>query len=91
MPEGDKPLDLHLREFSGQVRPTLRPAVKAALLRQPVDLVIPGMWEDWLPFSLVSTVMRPAASYPMLRVRPPSVTLTGRPRYHIDGAAFTVR
>ncbi|KYS32665.1 hypothetical protein AML20_00010 [Escherichia coli] len=35
---------------------------------------------DWLPFSLVSTVMRPAASYPMLRVRPPSVTLTGRPR-----------
>ncbi len=27
-----------------------------------------------------NSVMRPAASYPMLRVSPPSVTLTGRPR-----------
>ncbi|CSP77582.1 Uncharacterised protein [Shigella sonnei] len=42
MPEGDKPLIFTLREFSGQViLVTLRPAVKAALLRQPVDRVIP--------------------------------------------------
>lgn len=39
MPEGDKPLIFTLREFSGQViLVTLRPAVKAALLRQPVYL-----------------------------------------------------
>ena len=79
MPEGDKPLIFTLREFSGQViLVTLRPAVKTALFSQPVHRVIP---ERGLAAVLVGQHGdAPGSVIPMLRVRPPSVTLTGRPR-----------
>lgn len=91
MPEGDKPLIFTLREFSGQViLVTLRPAVKAALLRQPVDRVIP---ERGLAAVLVGQHGDAPGSVIPHAARKTAFRHTHRtPAFIIfDGAAFTVR
>ncbi len=91
MPEGDKPLIFTLREFSGQViLVTLRPAVKAALLRQPVDRVIP---ERGLAAVLVGQHSDAPGSVIPHAARQTAFRHTHRtPAFIIfDCAAFTVR
>ena len=91
MPEGDKPLIFTLREFSGQVIVvTLRPPVKAALLRQPVHRVIP---ERGLAAVLVGQHGGATGGVIPHAARQSAFRHTHRtPAFIIfDGAAFTVR
>ncbi|CTS43975.1 hypothetical protein BvCmsG79A_01774 [Escherichia coli] len=91
VPEGDKSLVFTLREFSGQViLVTLRPAIKAALLRQPVHRVIQ---ERGLAAVLISQRGDAPGGVIPHAARQSAFRHTHRtPAFIIfDGAAFTVR